>query len=674
MDAAFGPDGHRGQAGDGDAVGAPGGVVTPGVLGETAYGLNLPPLLQGVAGPTQPGGFTAPNTSTPAYGYGLAFGRSVWLGLQGPGMSPLLTANTGQHPWSWLSQFQPALWSKVNRAFTDALARARAGGSPSALCSQLAFQAGAGASGATVTGDGWAQLGEAIDETFGFLDGLTGGQFSRALGTMGWLTGINLNNLADTSSSAYTGSYTLGVEARAAAGVALMVLSVLAPELAPLIMAAQALSFGWSAAVAFQKGDWKTGVFDVGMGLLSLTGAGEALEGAEVAGLAAGEAEAPAAAETAAEAIPAGVEEAPAAELGAAEGEAGTALNPEQAAPTPAEPPAEGENLYKSDESIKTDPGNCFPAGTLVGTLCGLRVIETIQADERVWAYDLITGQWRPCRVIQTFRRHYDGQSVFVTAEGDTIESTLLHPWWVVRGEGLAERPVRSHLREAPAGAAVPGRWVDAADLRVGDELLLREGRTAVVEAVRTGPFHDLVYNFQVAELECYSVGSIGALVHNENGNAGNQAASAKALGEARNVAEPPALTEGQQAIRDSLLEEHPNLNPDVAAEAARNGIFSPGAGGEGADVELANGGGREVSVHTGNLDNLGGHILDEAEQRDVTEIFMQVNTEGVTQEDVLAMVQGPDGLRANLGDAASGKLVRIFGPDGQSWWSGIFR
>ena len=131
--------------------GAPGGVVTPGVLGETAYGLNLPPLLQGVAGPAQPGGFTAPNTATPAYGYGLAFGRSVWLGLQGPGMSPLLTANTGQHPWSWLSQFQPALWSKVNRAFTDGLARARAGGSPSALCSQLAFQATVARTGATVT-------------------------------------------------------------------------------------------------------------------------------------------------------------------------------------------------------------------------------------------------------------------------------------------------------------------------------------------------------------------------------------------------------------------------------------------------------------------------------------------------------------------------------------------
>ena len=126
------------------------------MLGETAYGLNLPPLLQGVAGPTRPGGFTAPNTSTPAYGYGLAFGRSVWLGLQGPGMSPLLTANAGQHPWAFLSQFQPALWNKVNQAFTDALARAKSLRDPFTMYASQVFQSAVGRVGATVSGD-WAR-------------------------------------------------------------------------------------------------------------------------------------------------------------------------------------------------------------------------------------------------------------------------------------------------------------------------------------------------------------------------------------------------------------------------------------------------------------------------------------------------------------------------------------
>ena len=217
--------------------GAPGGVVTPGVLGETAYGLNLPPLLQGVAGPAQPGGFTAPNTSTPAYGYGLAFGRSVWLGLQGPGMSPLLTANAGQHPWGWLSQFQPALWSKVNQAFTDALARAKSLRDPFTMYASQVFQSAVGRVGATVTGDWGAVLGEVVDFLAGFLNGLTGGLLGHVIGLGEWLTGINLNGFVDTSSSAYAaGGRT--------AGVALLVLMVAAPGAMPALLAMQALGQG----------------------------------------------------------------------------------------------------------------------------------------------------------------------------------------------------------------------------------------------------------------------------------------------------------------------------------------------------------------------------------------------------------------------------------------------
>src|SRR5205823_1794762 len=92
----------------------------------------------------------------------------------------------------------------------------------------------------------------------------------------------------------------------------------------------------------------------------------------------------------------------------------------------------------------------CFPAGTPVATLGGLRPIETIQADEQVWSYDLVASQWRPCRVLQTFCSRYQDRSVFVTVAGETIESTFFHPFWVVRGEQLAERPRREHLPLVP--------------------------------------------------------------------------------------------------------------------------------------------------------------------------------------------------------------------------------
>jgi hypothetical protein len=162
--------------------------------------------------------------------------------------------------------------------------------------------------------------------------------------------------------------------------------------------------------------------------------------------------------------------------------------------------------------------GNCFPAGTLVDTSTGLQRIETIKAGQEVWAYDLIAGCWRACRVLETFSRLYEGNSTFVKVAGETIESTLLHPYWVVSGEALPDRPRRKHLHPVPETSKTPGRWVDAGDLRVGDELLIRDGRIVNVEAVRSAPFVDKVYNILVDDLHSYAVGQHGVLVHNENG------------------------------------------------------------------------------------------------------------------------------------------------------------
>jgi hypothetical protein len=163
-----------------------------------------------------------------------------------------------------------------------------------------------------------------------------------------------------------------------------------------------------------------------------------------------------------------------------------------------------------------------FPAGTLVATLNGLQAIETIKVEDEVWGYDLVASAWRPCKVRQTFRRDYYENSVFVTVAGETIESTRLHPYWVVRGEELDKRPRRNHLAKVAEGATTVGRWVDAGDLRMGDQLLLRDGRILPVEAVRQQPYEGAVFNFLVGGLNCYAVGYNGVLVHNGNGDADN--------------------------------------------------------------------------------------------------------------------------------------------------------
>ncbi|MFL5801986.1 MAG: RHS repeat-associated core domain-containing protein [Roseiflexaceae bacterium] len=135
---------------------------------------------------------------------------------------------------------------------------------------------------------------------------------------------------------------------------------------------------------------------------------------------------------------------------------------------------------------------------------------------------------------------------------------------------------------------------------------------------------------------------------------------------------DPDKLPVSQQIIRDALLDEHPGLNPRVAAEASRGGASAAGKGGPGADVRLLNGGGREVSVHSGQFTSraLAQHLMDEASQEGTTEIYLQINTAGATREGMLQMIGG---LRNGYRELA-GQFVKIFGSNGEVWWNGVFR
>ena len=88
----------------------------------------------------------------------------------------------------------------------------------------------------------------------------------------------------------------------------------------------------------------------------------------------------------------------------------------------------------------------------------------------------------------------------------------------MVRGVDLASRPWLEHLAFVPTEATTTGRWVDSCDVRVGDEVLLRDGRIVTVDRMAFGPFEGTVYNMEVEELQCYTVGKVSALVHNNNG------------------------------------------------------------------------------------------------------------------------------------------------------------
>lgn len=135
-----------------------------------------------------------------------------------------------------------------------------------------------------------------------------------------------------------------------------------------------------------------------------------------------------------------------------------------------------------------------------------------------MWACDLTVDEWRLCRVSEAYVNDYLGDLVEVLVASQRIESTYHHPYWVVEGRDLDARPKPDHVAAAEVqNAIVPGRWVDAGDLRVGDVLLLRDGRHSRVDEVLVRQVEQPIYNFQVQGLHNYAVGPHCVLVHNNS-------------------------------------------------------------------------------------------------------------------------------------------------------------
>ena len=123
----------------------------------------------------------------------------------------------------------------------------------------------------------------------------------------------------------------------------------------------------------------------------------------------------------------------------------------------------------------------------------GKAAIETIEAGDKVWAWDEETGDVSLKEVVETYINETD-ELVHVWVKGEEIVATPSHPFY---------SPVKG--------------WTDAVQLRAGDILVLVNGEYVVVEKVQ----HELlespikVYNFQVEDYHTYYVSDAGVLVHN---------------------------------------------------------------------------------------------------------------------------------------------------------------
>src|SRR5260221_13826350 len=141
------------------------------------------------------------------------------------------------------------------------------------------------------------------------------------------------------------------------------------------------------------------------------------------------------------------------------------------------------------------------------------------------------------------------------------------------------------------------------------------------------------------------------------------------------NPADQPEDPEAEMAR--ILQDEHETTGSEFIANAVKGATSVKGAGGEGADVVLSNGGEREVTVHTGNVRNFGTHLQDEARQFSASaspkEIWIQIKNAGITQEQLVNDIAGP-APNWQYGTAGlDGIDVIVRGPNNENWWSGTF-
>ncbi len=189
--------------------------------------------------------------------------------------------------------------------------------------------------------------------------------------------------------------------------------------------------------------------------------------------------------------------------------------------------------------------GGCFTEGTQIvvgmgydedgNVLYDTKNIEDIAVGDLVYSYNTLTGELEQSAVTATYKLESDhiDYLTFVDEDGNeqVIETTDVHPFWVVTDEPDLSRAARSVVDEngnilyhdniAPG---LNGYWVEAKDLRVGDLALGANGRLSTLQGVLRVEVEGgiAVFNFMVEGNHDYFVlskdfglGQSCVLVHN---------------------------------------------------------------------------------------------------------------------------------------------------------------
>jgi len=161
--------------------------------------------------------------------------------------------------------------------------------------------------------------------------------------------------------------------------------------------------------------------------------------------------------------------------------------------------------------------------------------IEDIQVGDLVYSYDTATGEVSQREVTSTLAKTSDhiNYLTIVDEHGveQVIETTDVHPFWVVTNSPDLERAARDYAFEngvwmyhENVTPTQHGYWVEAKDLRVGDVFLSADGKlSTLTNAVRVEQKGGIdVFNFKVEGnhnyfilAKNYEYGQSCILVHN---------------------------------------------------------------------------------------------------------------------------------------------------------------
>ena len=148
------------------------------------------------------------------------------------------------------------------------------------------------------------------------------------------------------------------------------------------------------------------------------------------------------------------------------------------------------QTVKKQTKQVKAA---CFTAGTKIHTKDGFKNIEAVKAGDYVWSENPETYEKALKKVKKIFVREKDS-IIRLSINGEVIETTAEHPFYV---DGIG--------------------FVNAGDLKAGDEVRTADGSTARVESFESiTPDEPIkVYNFEVEDFHTYYVSGQKVLVHN---------------------------------------------------------------------------------------------------------------------------------------------------------------